>query len=254
MMETELTEQTDEKPEFSANQFRKDIILSKYAKIQSNEELLIDPKDIQLGNTSDNMITGSITPLNIDDLSGPISIETSKKYFSKKIGNCFTFFGDRRGDPLFIIGPDWIRFLLILVIVTIMYYISCKIKWNNLGGLMKFIGIMIYLLYFISHIYTETINPGYPKHNLDSKTGEPRSKFDFCPICKMWVSKEKNTKHCDKCDICIEGHIKHYKWMSKCIGRNNKMLYYILMASFAFLVTFVFCILATKSKQPQKES
>ena len=130
------------------------------------------------------MITGSITPLNIDDLSGPISIETSKKYFSKKIGNCYSFFGNNRGDPLFIIGPDWIRFLLILIIVSIVYYISCKIKWNNLGGLMKFMGIMIYLLYFISHIYTEIINPGYPKHNLDSKTGEPRVNMIFAQFVK----------------------------------------------------------------------
>ena len=56
-------------------------------------------------------------------------------------------------------------------------------------------GILIYLTYFISHSYTELINPGYPKHDLDSKTGEPRSRYEYCPICRMWVSKEKKTKH-----------------------------------------------------------
>ena len=78
-METELTEQREKIPDFSDNQFRKDIILSKYAKIQTNEELFIDPKDIQLGTASENMISGTITPVNSDELSGPISIETSKK-------------------------------------------------------------------------------------------------------------------------------------------------------------------------------
>ena len=253
MMETELTDQSEPKPDFSLNQFRKDIILSKYAKIQTDEELFIDPKDIKLGESSEKMITGSIEPIDTEDFSGPISIEASKKYFFKKIGNCFTFFGDRKGDPLLILGPDWIKFFLIIITITILFFYFSYIKWKNIGGIMKFIGIMSYLLYCICHIYTEFINPGYPKHNLDSKTGEPRSKYEYCQICKMWVSKEKKTKHCEKCDICIEGHIKHYKWMSKCIGRNNQMFYYIFLVSFAFIISFFFCILATKNKQIQND-
>lgn len=249
MMETELTEQSEPKPNLSLNQFRKDVILSKYAKIQTNEELYIDPKDIKLGESSEKMITGDIEPLNFEDLSGPISIEASKKYFYKKIGNCFTFFGDRKGDPLLILGPGWIIFLLIIIITTVLFICFCHYKWKNLGVIMKFLGIMIYIFYFISHIYTELINPGYPRHNLDSKTGEPRSKYDYCKICKIWVSKEKKTKHCEKCDICIEGHMKHYKWMSKCIGKNNQIPYYSFLISFAFVVSFIVCILATKSKQ-----
>ena len=76
-METELTEQREKIPDISESQFRKDVILSKYAKIQTNEELFIDPNDIQLGSSSENMITGTISPVNSDELSGPISIETS---------------------------------------------------------------------------------------------------------------------------------------------------------------------------------
>ncbi len=252
MMETELTTQEEEKLENSLNQFRKDIILSKYAKIQSNEELYIDPKDIQLGASSENVISGSIGLMGLEDLSGPISIETSKKFFCKKIGNCFCFLGNRKGDPIFIIGPNWLIFSIILSLVTIFFFLFIRIKWNNLGGLMKFIGIMIFLVYLVSHIYTEIINPGYPKHNLDSKTGEPRSKYEYCSICKIWVSKEKNTKHCVKCDICVEGYVNHYRWMSKCIGRNNQMLYYIFLGSFVFIIGFIFCILATKSNKPQE--
>lgn len=249
MMETELTEQIEKVPDLPDNQFRKDIILSKYAKIQTNEEVFIDPKDIQLGSSSEKIISGTIDAIDSDDLSGPISIETSKKYFFKKIGKCYGFLGNRKGDPIFLIGPDWIKFVLILLMVTILFFYFCNIKWNNLGVLMKLMGIIIYFIYLISHLYTELINPGYPKHNLDSKTGEPRSRYDYCSVCKMWVSKEKNTKHCQKCDICIEGCSNHYKWMSKCIGRNNQMFYYIFLTSFAFIIGFIFCILATKTKQ-----
>ena len=248
MMETELTTQTDEMPENSLNEFRKDIILSKYAKIQTNEELYIDPKDIQLGSSSDNMISGSIGLVDSEDLTGPISIEASKQFYCKRIGNCFCFFGNRKGDPIFIIGPNWLIFSIILFSVTFFFFLFMKIKWKDLGGFMRLIGIMIFLVYFISHIYTEIINPGYPKHNLDSKTGEPRSKYEYCQNCKIWVSKEKKVKHCEKCDICIEGYINHYRWMSKCIGKNNQMLYYILLTSFGFIIAFFFCILATKNK------
>ena len=251
-METELSTQIEEKPD--TNQFKKDIILSKSAKIKSDDEIFIDPQDIQLGSSSDNVVTGFITPIDSEDLTGPISIESSKKYFFKKIGNCFTFFGDRKGDPLLILGPDWIKFLLILSSVSILFFFISKLKWNNLGGLMKFTGVMIYLLYLITHFCTEFINPGYPKHNLDSKTGEPRSKYEYCSTCKIWVSKEKKTKHCEKCDICIEGQVCHYKWMSKCIGRNNQMIYYIFIGSFAFIVGFIFCILATNYNKPQKNT
>ena len=253
-METELTEQIEKIPDFSDNQFRKDIILSKYAKIQTNEELFIDPKDIQLGTASENMISGTITPVNSDELSGPISIETSKKYVYKRIGNCYAFLGNKKGDPTFIIGPNWFKFILFLFTITFFFLHFFRVKWNNLGGFMKFLGITGFLLYLISHLFTELINPGYPKHNLDSKTGEPRSRYDFCNVCKMWVSKEKKTKHCEKCDICIEGCSRHYLWMSKCIGRNNKIGFYIFMVSFVFTIGFMFCILATKSKQIKNDN
>ena len=248
MMETELATQTDENSENSLNQFKKDIILSKYAKIQTNEELYIDPKDIQLGSLSDNIISGSIGLKDSEELTGPISIEASKQFFCKRIGNCFGFLGNRKGDPIFIIGPGWLIFSIILFFVTFFFLLFMNIKWKDLGGLMRLIGIMIFLVYFISHIYTEIINPGFPQHNLDSKTGEPRSKYEYCQICKIWVGKEKKVKHCEKCDICVEGYINHYRWMSKCIGKNNQMLYYILLTSFAFICGFIFCILATKSK------
>ena len=249
MMETELTSQ-EQNYDFSLNQFTSEVILSKYAKINSKEEeLYIDPKDIQLGSSSEKMITGSIASLDSEDLSGPISIEVSKHYLYKKLGNCYSFLGNKKGDPLFIIGPDWKKFIYLFFAITVVFLCFCKEKWQNLSGFMKFVGLLFYFSYFISHIYTEIINPGHPKHNLDSKTGEPRKKFDYCSICKIWVNKELNTKHCERCDICIEGHINHYKWTSKCIGKNNQMFYYIFLISLAFMFGYIFCILATKSKQ-----
>ena len=248
-METELAMQNESTKKFSINEFRKDLILSKYAQIDTDEELFIDPKDIQLGTPPEEMIVGNIDPVNKEDLSGPISIESSKKYIIKKIGKSYFLFGDRKGDPLLIIGPDWIKFILISFLINLIFFYFCKKKWNDIGGVMKFFGILVYLSYFTTYFYTELINQGFPKHNLESKTGEPRSRHDYCTICKMWINKEKKAKHCEKCGICIEGYLNHYKWMSKCIGRNNLMIYYIFIGSFAFIILFIFCILATKNNK-----
>lgn len=253
MMETELTSQVEPNPDNSNNQFRKDVILSKYAKIQTNEEIFIDPKDIQLG-AAENMISGTIDPLYSEDLSGPISIEAPKKYFFKKIGKCFSFLGNRNGDPLLIVGPGWKKYIFILLGVSILFFYLLKLKWKNLGGFIKFMGVILYLFYFISHSFTELINPGYPKHDLDSKTGEPRSRFDYCPVCKMWVSKEKKTKHCVQCEICVEGHYNHYLWTSKCIGKNNQMFYFIFLTSLAFMVVYLLLVLGTKNKNIQNNT
>mgnify|MGYP003301599614 CR=1 FL=1 len=44
-----------------------------------------------------------------DDFSFPlpIKIERSKSFCCKKLGNTYALFGDRDGNPLFIIGPHW---------------------------------------------------------------------------------------------------------------------------------------------------
>ena len=94
-----------------------------------------------------------------------------------------------------------------------------------------------------SYTYTFLINPGHPKHDLDARTGEPRTKFDFCERCKMWVSKEKKVEHCLDCDICVEGYDHHCPWTSKCIGKNNINSFYVFVISTLFIFAYIVCAL-----------
>lgn len=247
--ETELVTQTEtSEPDDSNELFRKEVILSKYAKIEVQDECNIDPNDIQLSMPT-NVISGTISPINLDELSGPISIEPSKNYFFRKLGNSFSFLGNSKADPILIIGPEWKKFLVILILISFIYlFFSCQ-YWNLMSISLKFSSILLYLLFFFSFLHTALVNPGYPKHNLDSKTGEPRTKYELCNFCKMWVSKDKKTKHCNECGICIEGFFKHYKWLGKCIGKNNLNSFYIFLISIILIIGYFLCVISSTYKQ-----
>ena len=114
---------------------------------------------------------------------------------------------------------------------------------NFIANIPKIIGIIIYLIFFISYTYTFLINPGYPKHDIDSRRGEPRNIFTYCRLCKIWVNIKKNTSHCEICNICIEENDHHCVWTSKCIGKRNIFSFYIfLIFTFLALVNVLFTL------------
>ena len=174
--------------------------------------------------------------LDLDFNINPINIEKSQSFYYKKIGKTFTFFGDKDGNPLLIIGPHYPLFLLFMLLLTFFYFGVLSFFWLNISTKVKIIIIIFYIIYFISYVYTAIINPGYPKHNLESRTGEPKNKFRFCNICKMYVNKEKLTFHCEECHICIEGRDHHCAWCGKCIGKRNLTSFYIWLFSLMGLI------------------
>ena len=215
------------------------IIESNYSKIETNEDNYIDPKDIKLGIYSKELNEEEENKFSVN--SGqllPISIEQSHNYFYKRLGNTYAFFGDIYGDPKIIIGPHWpLYFLVIFFFSGGMYFINERFG-NFINIYLKIIGIFVYLLFLISYTYTVLINPGYPKNDIDSITGEPRKKFYFCNICRLWASKEKKTKHCPDCNICVEGNDHHCPWTGKCIGSNNFIPFVIFIVSVAILFIY----------------
>ena len=234
---------------------------SSYSKIDTkDEDYFIDPQDINLGvyskninNEENNNIINSAQLL-------PISIEEKKNFFYKKIGNSYCFFGDMYGDPELIIGPHWPLYIFVVGIFSVGVYFFYIHLGKYINIYLYFIGIIIYLIFLISYTYTALINPGYPKHDIDSETGEPRKKFYFCDICKLWANKEKKTRHCYDCNICIEGYDHHCPWTGKCIGKKNFIPFTIFVGS-VFILFIYFTILAstidksslTKGRKIQKK-
>ncbi len=201
---------------------------TKYSKISTEDESI----------NSQNSTTEYIS-VNIN----PILIEKSSNFFYLKIGHSYSFFGDRNGDPLIIIGPNYLVFIGLFSFITFIFISFFYSFWKYLNLFFKILGIINYLSFFLSYLYTDLINPGYPKHDLESKTGEPRDKFRWCGACKIWVSIEKKTNHCFDCGICIEGYDHHCPWTSKCIGRRNLYSFYIFVTTtFLMIFYFIFAI------------
>ena len=172
----------------------------------------------------------------------PISTEDNHKFFYKRLGNTYALFGDIYGNPKIIIGPHWPLYFLVVFFVTygIIFF------FNNFGNLIKLyqkiIGIFFYLIFISSYTHCVLINPGYPKNDKDSRTGQPRKKFYFCKICKLWANKEKKTLHCNDCDICVEGNDHHCPWTGKCIGDKNMKSFIIFVVSTFVMIIYFFLV------------
>ena len=220
---------------------------SSYSKIETKEDCYIDPKDIKLGIYSKEPNDEDDNIVNSDQLL-PIKIEQSHDFIFKRLGNTFAFFGDIYGDPKIIIGPHWPLYVLVVSFITygIPYIYN---RFDQLFNIyLKIIGITIYLIFLISYTYTVLINPGFPKHDIDSITGEPRKKFYYCNICKLWANKEKSTMHCNDCNICVEGIDHHCPWTGKCIGYKNFKSFIIFCCSVFALFLYFILVLAIKGK------
>ena len=222
---------------------------SSYSKIETNENCYIDPKDIKLGIYTKDLNDDDDPSKEIPSAQLlPISIEKTKSFFYKRIGNTYTFFGDIYGDPKLIIGPHWPLYLFVTCLFTAGTYLIYSNFGKYLNFYLKAIGIIIYLIFLISYTYTVIINPGFPKHDIDSITGEPRKKFYYCNECKIWANLEKKTQHCPECNICIEGNDHHCPWTGKCIGQRNHTSFIIFVCSVFVLFVYLIILIGTVDK------
>ena len=143
MVETELS--------FNIN-IEKGNSVSSYSKIETQENYLIDPQDIKLG-----IYSKDIKDINTNTKEEllPISIERSKNYLYKKIGNCYTFFGDLYGDPKLIIGPHWPFSVFVIVFFSggIFYFYKTFEQYIRLFDII--LGTILYLFFYITFIYTK---------------------------------------------------------------------------------------------------
>ena len=199
---------------------------------KDKKELLIESKEIKL--KPKKKCNRKKILINSDKLVDSKDNESPKNYFYKKIGNSFSFFGNKNGDPLIVIGPNWHLYICFSCTMSALYFFVFINFWKFINNTPKIIGIILYLIFFISYTYTFLINPGYPKHDIDSSRGEPRNIFTYCNLCKMWVNQQKNTLHCEICNICIEENDHHCVWTSKCIGKRN-ILSFNIFVIFTFL-------------------
>ena len=91
------------------------------------------------------------------------------------------------------------------------------------------------------------MNPGTPTkeyflENYDISKSDLKN-YEICKKCKIIMDLDKGTGHCEDCDICITGYDHHCPWTSKCIGKNNKILFKIFTCSlFLHIVYMIFAV------------
>ena len=167
-------------------------------------------------------------------------IEQPKKcrlYFY--VGRSLFIFLDKYNNPLFIIGPQWPMIIFVdSIIISLMLFLYIKF-WKYLCFSTRLFGSINFWTAFLSYTYTSIINPGYPKNTIGRNFGIPKNDYYFCDYCRFYLRKTSYGSHCDLCDICIEKYDHHCIWTGHCIGKNNKITFYIFVPSI-FILLFYF--------------
>ena len=67
---------------------------------------------------------------------------------------------------------------------------------------------------------------------------------NYCPKCNIFICNGTKIKHCYICDNCIEEFDHHCFWIGKCIGKNNKKIFLLLLVlmEFNFIINTIICI------------
>jgi hypothetical protein len=76
--------------------------------------------------------------------------------------------------------------------------------------MIKYIGIIIYLIQITSYTFTALVNPGLVKRGMHLKYYNKEEfagmkNFRICNLCNVIMNMDDNTFHCEECDVCIEG-------------------------------------------------
>ena len=155
------------------------------------------------------------------------------------VGRSLFIFFDRYNNPLFIIGPQWPMIIFVdSIILSLMLFLYIKF-WKYLCFATRLFGSINFWTAFLSYTYTSIINPGYPKNTIGRNFGIPKNDYYFCDYCRFYLRKTSYGSHCDLCDICIEKYDHHCVWTGHCIGKNNKISFYIFGPSI-FVLLFYF--------------
>ena len=134
----------------------------------------------------------------------------------------------------------------ILIILFIMnqlydiYSIFLFLIWNFL---------LFVVIYYFNKITIESylkLKQYYRSDNLLKQIENKNINInDYCPRCNIYINNGKNIKHCYICDYCIEGFDHHCIWIGKCLGKNNKIIFLLLLIlmELNLLINAIICII-----------
>jgi palmitoyltransferase len=92
-------------------------------------------------------------------------------------------------------------------------------------------------------------DPGYlkPVQGLDfvKLVEKAKDAEHLCPTCQ--VIRTPTSRHCFKCNKCIDRYDHHCVWINNCVGRANHNLFYLFIISLeAYLVLIILTGICSK--------
>ena len=154
--------------------------------------------------------------------------------------HCFFYLGS---EPLIIIGPDLIYFILVFTMVSFFSILVYSLKTSS--NFTTFLFVLGYIFFAVCYIALMVVNPGIPTEKKYYDINDLNFNYRQCKKCNCIYHKDdfKNVSHCNECGICVEGCEQHCNFATKCIGRNNKKIFKAWIISTVSLVFIMFLYL-----------
>ena len=248
--ENELTQSQIER----LNKIREEaqIRSEKYSDLSQNSNLIVKNKTHPSNNT--NEISNNINASNNDtiDTISNLSHNFINNEFEENQNNeinpnlervfnqIYPFFFINN-EPIILIGPDLLYYIIILSLSSFCSIIFYSLK-NRPKIFMKILFLLGYLFYSINYTLLMILNPGIPtsKNNID--LDELRKNYNQCNTCKCIFYKNNDyiTFHCHECNICVEDFDHHCTFAKKCIGKKNKIFFKLWLFSIPFYIVIIF--------------
>jgi hypothetical protein len=179
---------------------------------------------------------------NYSDIQNPkeVKIYNSEiKNLPKLIYGKYITFYYKNSDPIFAIGPDWPYFIILFSLNIGFDIFILSMIWEHSFLSIRIMGIIMCLFQLFSYCAASIINPGLPKARYEYYATHPhKGNYKKCRECNLWINLDRDTYHCYDCQCCVEGYDHHCPWTTKCVGRGNLYLFYIMLISTFMLFGF----------------
>ena len=182
--------------------------------IKAIKKLITAGGDISIKNNKNETCINLAEKKNYKEIKNTII----QKYYIMKFNSYSKF--------LFYLSNIIVPLLIIYFIVAEYYdnfYIFIYIIWNC---------ILFIVIYYFNKITTLSFLRLLEKNKCDNLLKLIENKnidiSDYCPKCNIYKYNDINIKHCYICDCCTEKFDHHCIWIGKCLGQNNKNIFFLL--------------------------
>lgn len=234
--------------------------MANYQKMTSNEKSITEMTNLTNSSNISNRIISSSDQSDFDlpiekdiPITQDLNISSEFSQSKKKIipmkatrkGNMIMMCYNKDGEPLIVIGPHWPFTLCIFIFLNLINFFFYYFLNSSMYVSIKYAGITIMSLQSLCYLVIFLMNPGIPPKDLwienyfkNRNSQNEMNSYKICNICKIIMRTNDSTKHCEECNMCVIGKEFHCSWISKCVSKGNKKLYYVFLGTTSLLILY----------------